>query len=161
MRRRDALKAGVWAFVAACTGRARETDLVDTDSVPGDTNDTDPDETCRHPMTPHGTQAQGWTRIPLTQRPELAEKYNGFETVINGQAVSIAHVDDNCFTCVSTVCTHEGCAVAYRSSRNQWVCPCHGAIYGQDGVPVAGPTFIGLTTFPTDFDGEAIWVKVD
>ncbi len=160
MRRRDALKAGMLAFLAACTGQDTQPGPGETDTDPLDTDDSDVVVGCLNPLTPHGTEAEGWTRIPLSDHPEMVDKYNGFETTINGQRVSIAHVDDDCFSCVGTVCTHSGCAVSYRASRNQFVCPCHGAIYGRAGEVIAGPAPLPLPVHPTDFDGEAIWVLV-
>ena len=41
----------------------------------------------------------------------------------------------------STICTHQGCAVTYKSSSKKLVCPCHGASFdpARDGKVVTGP----------------------
>ena len=39
---------------------------------------------------------------------------------------------------VSLVCTHQSCVVE-RTDENNFICPCHGAIFNSLGVPVSGP----------------------
>lgn len=40
---------------------------------------------------------------------------------------------------ISSVCTHLGCTVAWKASQNQFVCPCHGSRYDNQGRVVHGP----------------------
>jgi cytochrome b6-f complex iron-sulfur subunit len=37
---------------------------------------------------------------------------------------------------LSAVCTHMGCILNYSKFRDQFECPCHGAIFGTDGQPI-------------------------
>ena len=59
----------------------------------------------------------------------------------------------------SAVCTHQGCIVNYDPAGQQFMCPCHGAIYdGTSGQPVSGPAPSGLVSIPVSVSGDAIVV---
>lgn len=36
-------------------------------------------------------------------------------------------------------CTHLGCEVSYHPDQSQWLCPCHGSVYDEEGSPLSGP----------------------
>lgn len=36
-------------------------------------------------------------------------------------------------------CTHLGCEVSYDPEQVQWLCPCHGSRFNQEGQPLEGP----------------------
>lgn len=40
---------------------------------------------------------------------------------------------------ISSICTHLGCTVAWKSEQNRFVCPCHGSQYDEQGRVVQGP----------------------
>lgn len=158
--RRELLVGAAVALWTACTKSGDDT------SAGGDSADTSsrdsgvPVDTCSPAHVAHGTEADGWTRIALADHPELQNVFSGIALRINGTAVNVAQVAEGCFVAMGVVCTHEGCTVSYAAQRNQFTCPCHGALYGVDGVPIAGPAPLPLPTYETDFDGDAVWVRV-
>jgi Rieske Fe-S protein len=54
---------------------------------------------------------------------------------------------------LSTTCSHLGCGVAWNASRNAFLCPCHGGVYGPDGAVLAGPPPKPLTRLPLVVSG--------
>lgn len=55
--------------------------------------------------------------------------------------------DKNKILAVNTACTHNGCAVAWKSDKKQYVCPCHDAEFAADGAVLAGPAKKPLQTY--------------
>ena len=51
--------------------------------------------------------------------------------------------DDDGFHAVSSVCTHLGC-VAERDAEGQYLCPCHGSKFDDQGNVLSGPAPKGL-----------------
>jgi cytochrome b6-f complex iron-sulfur subunit len=43
------------------------------------------------------------------------------------------------FVALSSICTHEGCTVAYNSTSGNLECPCHGSVYAISGNVLVGP----------------------
>ena len=58
----------------------------------------------------------------------------------------------------SATCTHQGCTVAYESSKKSLYCPCHGAEFDpfKNGGVIAGPTRDALPTVKVKITGD--WV---
>lgn len=73
----------------------------------------------------------------------------------DGNVLIIRSSDTN-YTALSTICTHQGCTVAYNSSTKRLVCPCHGAIYSNTGAVIGGPTSTPLTMYTTTVNGTTL-----
>ncbi len=58
----------------------------------------------------------------------------------------------------SATCTHQGCTVAYESTKKSLYCPCHGAEFDpfKNGGVIAGPTRDALPTVKVKITGD--WV---
>ena len=62
----------------------------------------------------------------------------------------------------SPVCPHLGCQVFFDREKKEYVCPCHGSIFAEDGARVSGPTPRGLDVLPSKIEnGELLvqWVQ--
>lgn len=47
-------------------------------------------------------------------------------------------------------CTHFGCTVSWSPEREEYVCPCHGGVYGPDGRVRSGPPSRPLPTLAVE-----------
>ena len=58
----------------------------------------------------------------------------------------------------SATCTHQGCTVAYESSKKSLYCPCHGAEFDpfKNGDVITGPTRDALSTVKVKITGD--WI---
>ena len=54
---------------------------------------------------------------------------------------------DKGFAVASAVCTHLGCTVAYFPSDQRFHCPCHGSVFGPNGLVQHGPAPRALEWF--------------
>ena len=66
--------------------------------------------------------------------------------------------DNNKLLAVSTVCTHNGCDVKWKSSK--YVCPCHDAEFAADGKILAGPAKKSLLTYVAKIENGKVLVSV-
>ncbi|MDQ2665133.1 MAG: Rieske (2Fe-2S) protein [Gemmatimonadota bacterium] len=60
---------------------------------------------------------------------------------------------------LSAICPHLGCTVPWVASRKEFVCPCHGAVFGPDGAYRSGPARRGMDTLETQVTGGTVMVK--
>ena len=104
--------------------------------------------------------APGWEEVSLAAHPEL-DAVDGWAAVnVGGRSLNIAQVDVDCFVAMATACTHQGARVDYKPDRGQFVCTLHGAVYVNDGTPIAGPTTVPLATYPCARSGNSLYVYV-
>lgn len=40
---------------------------------------------------------------------------------------------------ISAICTHMGCTPRWLEEKHVWECPCHGSIFNDKGIKIAGP----------------------
>jgi cytochrome b6-f complex iron-sulfur subunit len=59
---------------------------------------------------------------------------------------------------LSAVCTHLGCIVQWEKDKQDFLCPCHGGKYTDDGVVISGPPPHPLARLPFTVVGGTIVV---
>jgi Rieske Fe-S protein len=69
----------------------------------------------------------------------------GTGTLLAERRLFVFHAEDG-FYVVSAVCTHLGCNVVHEEKKG-FACPCHGSLFGEDGVVVRGPAPSPLPRF--------------
>lgn len=79
------------------------------------------------------------TLNPLLTKTDFNVQYFGA-----GDRVFIRNHDQQ--KVLSLTCTHQGCVVK-KQKDNQFYCPCHGAIFDQEGRVVSGPAKRNLTSY--------------
>ena len=62
------------------------------------------------------------------------------------------------FIALSAVCTHLGCIVQWQKDKEEFLCPCHGGLYTEDGAVISGPPPRPLESFPVALKGDQIMV---
>jgi cytochrome b6-f complex iron-sulfur subunit len=80
--------------------------------------------------------------------PDLATVGKLFK--LPGRFIAVKRVDDTTFDAFSMFCTHQGCATDLVGQ--QFVCPCHGSRFRDDGGVVQGPAAESLGKFTTVYD---------
>lgn len=48
------------------------------------------------------------------------------------------YLDGEEIVALSSICTHLGCTVSYEEAKKEFLCPCHGGRFEQDGKNIAG-----------------------
>jgi len=60
----------------------------------------------------------------------------------------------------SASCTHLGCLVKWDSGKGQFLCPCHAAVFDENGGVVSGPPPAPLKAFKVKEVGDKVFVSV-
>ena len=63
------------------------------------------------------------------------------------------------FVVFSRVCSHLNCLVRWEESKKQFLCPCHGGVFDEEGNVVAGPPPKALEKLPVKVEDGVLYVK--
>lgn len=72
--------------------------------------------------------------------------------------IIIIHTGDG-FVALSSVCTHQGCQVAYNPNSGNLPCPCHGSIFSITGSVLNGPASSPLEKYNVDQEGDILTIN--
>jgi menaquinol-cytochrome c reductase iron-sulfur subunit len=97
---------------------------------------------------------------PLTEpvmRTIQIEQVDGWRKAVSEKAIYVTKDTQGQLLVLTSICPHLGCTVPWNTERNQFVCPCHGAVYAADGTRVSGPSLRGMDTLETSVqDGQLL-----
>lgn len=100
----------------------------------------------------------GWQKLASLSSLSGTPKEFPLETADGGSSV-FAFVSGGKPYVVSSVCTHQGCAVAWKTSLSEFVCPCHGGTYTIQGKVVSGPPPAPLASYPTQVTSGTVYFQ--
>ena len=60
------------------------------------------------------------------------------------------------YVAISTRCAHLGCPVRFVQAAGNFICPCHGGVYGFQGEVIGGPPVRPLDRFQTRVVGDSV-----
>lgn len=63
------------------------------------------------------------------------------------------------FKAFSAVCTHLGCLVRWDGANNEFLCPCHAAVFDANGKVVSGPPPAPLPEYVIKEVGDKVYVS--
>jgi cytochrome b6-f complex iron-sulfur subunit len=72
----------------------------------------------------------------------------------------LSRLEDGSFLALSKTCTHLGCAIPWDSTRQLFVCPCHGSTFDRTGMVMSPPATRPLDYFPIRIENEKIRVDI-
>jgi menaquinol-cytochrome c reductase iron-sulfur subunit len=67
------------------------------------------------------------------------EQIDGWRKIVSEKAVYVLPMKDGSPRVLSPICTHLGCSVPWNEAKQEFICPCHGAVFTKDGAKVSGP----------------------
>jgi len=92
--------------------------------------------------------------VPLADIPEGGAKY--FD--LNGTAGVLIKQKGGALAVFSAVCTHLGCIVQWQKDKDQFLCPCHGGQFSQEGAVLGGPPPKPLLKLPFTVSGDSVTI---
>jgi Rieske Fe-S protein len=66
---------------------------------------------------------------------------------------------DQAITVLSSICPHLGCPINWHPDQSQFVCPCHGGIFNQDGRNTGGPPPRAMDPLEHEVRGGRLWIQ--
>lgn len=69
----------------------------------------------------------------------VARKRDAWVVTEKRSSAWISTADGKSFTVFDPRCTHLGCPYRWDQEKNQFLCPCHAAVFAPDGLVVSGP----------------------
>jgi menaquinol-cytochrome c reductase iron-sulfur subunit len=95
------------------------------------------------------------TGSPPVKKEITFRKLDGWRETVTTESVYVERTPEGKIRVLSAICPHLGCTVQWRASRGDFVCPCHGSVYSEQGKLVKGPARRGMDPLPTqEKDGE-------
>lgn len=79
---------------------------------------------------------------------------------LTGLPSGYAKESANEYIAISTRCAHVGCPVRFVQASGNFICPCHGGVYGFLGERIGGPPVRPLDRFQTRVDPQTKQVEV-
>lgn len=82
-------------------------------------------------------------------------KLDGWRQTSTTESVYVERKPDGKIRVLSAICPHLNCNVKWHASKNKFVCPCHGSVFGEQGKLLKGPARRGMDPLPfKEEDGE-------
>ena len=77
---------------------------------------------------------------------------------VKGKAVIVIRESAG-YRAMSAICTHLGCLVKWESAKKEFFCPCHAAVFDQNGAVVSGPAPGPLPAYKVKDVGGKVFVS--
>lgn len=100
---------------------------------------------------PVNLQGSQTVRVPLAELSEDQARYIDHD----GQQIVVLYTGRTPKV-LSASCSHLGCIVAWDNVKHVFRCPCHGAVFDDQGKPVSGPVSQSLHPIPFEINGGNI-----
>ena len=108
------------------------------------------------PPKPSRMKAGGGERTMIGSTDDISLG-KGKVIMYNNKPALVIHTNAG-FSAISAVCTHLGCIVKWDESRQEIVCPCHGAFFDTRGNVLTGPAPGPLPTYKVTVKDDKIYV---
>lgn len=102
-------------------------------------------------------RASGAESVELPGAPGMVPGQSAMIRV-GSEAVVVVRDRDG-FKAFSAVCTHLGCLVKWDGGGKQFLCPCHAAVFDENGQVVSGPPPSPLVRYNIKQVGDAVFVS--
>jgi cytochrome b6-f complex iron-sulfur subunit len=96
--------------------------------------------------------------IDLTSPTYSALNTAGGSVIV--QNIIVANTGNDVFVALSSVCTHDGCAVGYNLAANNFPCPCHQSVFAANGSVVTGPAATSLKSYAINKSGNTLTINL-
>jgi menaquinol-cytochrome c reductase iron-sulfur subunit len=87
------------------------------------------------------------------------EQVDGWRKAVSEKAIYVTKDAQGRLRVLTSVCPHLGCTVPWNKEKNQFACPCHGAVFSADGKRISGPSLRGMDELETSVESGQLLVR--
>lgn len=121
-----------------------------------------------HPLLTKTTEI-GWSNIgkidefaSLTapaKRLIKVEQRDAWRKIISEKAVYVLPPKDGTVRILSPICPHLGCSIPWNEAKQEFICPCHVAVFAMDGTKISGPAPRSMDALDSKVDDGMLKVR--
>ena len=68
------------------------------------------------------------------------EQIDGWRKIVSEKAIYVLPIKDSQVRVLTPICPHLGCSIPWVEAKQEFICPCHTAVFSMDGSRVSGPS---------------------
>jgi len=121
-----------------------------------------------HPLLTKTTEI-GWSDIGKieefasltapTKKLITVDQRDGWRKIVSEKAIYVLPAKDGVLRVLSPICPHLGCSIPWIEAKQQFICPCHTAIFTLDGTRVSGPAPRPMDDLESKVEGGVLKVR--
>lgn len=121
-----------------------------------------------HPLLTKTTET-GWSNVgKIDEFASLAapakklitvEQRDGWRKIISEKAIYVLPMKDGGLRVLSPICPHLGCSIPWIEAKQQFVCPCHTAVFALSGAHISGPAPRAMDALESKIDNGMLKVR--
>src|SRR6201993_4690584 len=67
------------------------------------------------------------------------EQRDAWRKIVSEKPVYVMPPKDGAVRVLSPICPHLGCSIPWNEEKQEFICPCHVAVFSRDGTKISGP----------------------
>ena len=87
------------------------------------------------------------------------DQRDGWRKIVSEKAIYVLPIKDGVLRVLSPICPHLGCSIPWIEAKQQFICPCHTAIFTLDGTRVSGPAPRPMDDLESKVEGGMLKVR--
>lgn len=93
------------------------------------------------------------------QRMITVEQVDGWRKIVSEKAVYVTRNSNGQAQVLSAVCPHLGCSIPWSEAKQEFVCPCHTAVFDASGSKLSGPAPRNMDSLETQIKDGRLLVR--
>jgi Rieske Fe-S protein len=121
-----------------------------------------------HPLLTKTTEI-GWSEIgkidefasltaPLKKLIRV-EQRDAWRKIISEKAIYVLPMKNGAVRVLSPICPHLGCSIPWNEAKQQFICPCHVAVFTMDGAKISGPAPRSMDDLESKVEDDVLKVR--
>jgi menaquinol-cytochrome c reductase iron-sulfur subunit len=87
------------------------------------------------------------------------EQRDAWRQIVSDKPVYVLPAKDGVVRVLSPICPHLGCSVPWNEEKQEFICPCHAAVFAKDGARISGPAPRAMDDLETKIEGGMVKVR--